>query len=329
MLNEAKKIESEAIWAPSNLIGMSAYSNQKSSYGEFRKSLKPQYIKNSLPLATTLAMIFSLLLITTKLNNLNGLINFACILIISVFLGLVAHRQLLLVHEGAHFHLAKNRFFNDVLSNLFAGIFVGTEIKSYRFIHNKHHQGLGTDLDPENSYSEEFDLTWLFTALLGIRVIKTLFKRQKIEQSGKQLLMLNASACFHLVVLILLNEFLGITSSIAWGLGYFIVMPFFGSIRNVLEHKYEMDQIDLKKIESIEGITLPIYTTRLFTEKLMSKIFGVVGFDRHLIHHWDPSISALNLGKVNEFLLTTELGPMLRDLPTTYTKAFLRLMKNG
>jgi fatty acid desaturase len=210
----------------------------------------------------------------------------------------------------------------------FTSIF-SSKIKSYRFIHNKHHQGLGTDLDPENSYSEEFDLTWLFTALLGIRVIKTLFKRQKIEQSGKQLLMLNASACFHLVVLILLNEFLGITSSIAWGLGYFIVMPFFGSIRNVLEHKYEMDQIDLKKIESIEGITLPIYTTRLFTEKLMSKIFGVVGFDRHLIHHWDPSISALNLGKVNEFLLTTELGPMLRDLPTTYTKAFLRLMKNG
>ena len=242
----------------------------------------------------------------------------------STILGLVAHRQLLLVHEGAHFHLAKNRSINDLLSNMFAGIFVATDTKTYRLIHNKHHQELGTNLDPENSYSEEFDFTWVWSALLGIRVLKTLSKRQKIENSPKQLFMLILSLIFHSTMIVVLST-IAFTVALVWILGYFIFMPFFGSLRNVLEHKYEMKFIEDSTIVKMVGSDLN-HTTRMFTKSIFSKLFGVVGFDRHLIHHWDPSIPAINLKYVHSFFLTTELEPMLKALPTTYSRAFLRLI---
>ena len=108
-------------------------------------------------------------------------------------------------------------------------------------------------------------------------------------------------------------------------IGYFFFMPFFGSLRNVLEHKYEMKFIEDSTIVRIVGSELN-YTTRLFTKSKLSKLFGVVGFDRHLIHHWDPSIPAINLKHAHRFFLTTELKPMIEALPTTYSRAFLRLI---
>jgi len=326
MGNARGKLQAEAIWAPSKITGLSGFSNNYISYGDFRRTLSPKYFRNAIPLFTSLLMISLIIFAATNLKNKQGGFYLISLLLLSILLGLIAHKQLLLVHEGAHFHLAKNRVLNDLLSNLFAGIFVGTEIKSYRYIHNKHHQELGNSLDPENSYAEEFDLTWIFTALLGIRVIKTLFKRQKVEQSRKQLVMLLSSMMFHLIIIYTLFKLSGVFTVLVWILGFFIIMPFFGSIRNILEHKFQMDVADLDNLESSLEI-VPKYTTRIFTKSYFSKILGVAGFDRHLIHHWDPSIAAINLGAVNNFLLTTELGPMLRELPTTYTKAFLRVLK--
>ena len=313
------------IWAASKLINISAYSNDQMTYGEFRKKLSPLYLRNSLPLLTSVFQIIVVLSATSLLANSTNILNLALILSISGLLGLIAHRQLLLVHEGAHFHLAKNRTFNDLLSNTFAGIFVATDTKTYRLIHNKHHQELGTSLDPENSYSEEFDLTWVLSALLGIRVLKTLFKRQKIENSPQQLLMLILSLVFHSTVIVFLTT-ISLKVAIIWTLGYFFFMPFFGSLRNVLEHKYEMKFIEDTTIARIVGSDLN-FTTRMFTKSKFSKLFGVVGFDRHLIHHWDPSIPAVNLKHAHSFFLTTELKPMIEALPTTYSKAFLRLMR--
>ena len=312
------------IWASSRLINIAAYSNGQITYGEFRKKLSPLYFKNSLPLFTSVFQIIVVLSTTSWLSNSASVLNLVFVFFMSTILGLVAHRQLLLVHEGAHYHLAKNRLLNDLLSNMFAGIFVATNTKTYRVIHNKHHQELGTPLDPENSYSEEFDLTWVLSAILGIRVLKTLFKRQKIENSPQQLLIMVLSLIFHSVTIVILT-IISFTVASVWILGYFFFMPFFGSLRNVLEHKYEMKFIEDSTIARIVGSEIN-YTTRMFTESTLSKLFGVVGFDRHLIHHWDPSIPAINLKHAHSFFLTTELKPMIEVLPTTYSRAFLRLI---
>ena len=321
-----KIYQGESIWTPSRITGLSGYSSDVLTYGEFRRNLRPNFLKSVFPLFSSLFCILFLLFISSKVRTGNIVLTTISITFLSFLLGLVAHRQLLLVHEGAHFHLAKKRRINDLLANVFAGIFVGAEIKSYRFIHNKHHMNLGTDQDPENSYSDEFDFTWLLTALFGIRTLKTFFRRKKIEKSTGQLIMIIFAIFFHISVVAFLISKTNLFVSATWLLGYFVFMPSLGSIRNVLEHKFQVDDMRNFTLEA----TLPLkpdHTTRMFTKVKSSRLLGVVGFDRHLIHHWDPTISAANLERVHSFLLETELGPMLEALPTTYFRAFMKLIK--
>jgi len=59
------------------------------------------------------------------------------------------HALLVLMHEGAHRNISKNRDLNDLLSDLLCGapLLVGT--RSYRKAHLTHHQHLNTAEDPD------------------------------------------------------------------------------------------------------------------------------------------------------------------------------------
>jgi len=58
-----------------------------------------------------------------------------------VLLSLIHHKFLgEFIHEGCHYHIYKNRWFNDLISNYFIGIFFFVSVKSYRKKHFKHHE---------------------------------------------------------------------------------------------------------------------------------------------------------------------------------------------
>jgi fatty acid desaturase len=314
-------------WVPSRIEGLSKFSTKNSSYGDFRRNLRPQYFKNSLPVFSShLYLIFCVILI----SNFNSFGNLQILMLATLSLvgGLLAHRILLLVHEGAHFHLAKNRKFNDFLANTFCGVFVGTEVKTYRKIHNKHHQDLGLPTDPENSYAEEFDFTWIFAAFSGLKVLRTFKKRESLDSSKRQLIMMLLSVTIHVTFVLGMLQLELSSVAIFWILSFFVVMPGIAALRNVLEHRFEMPSVANPQLWGTLSPEMRV-TTRLFTKKRISMFFGSVGFDRHLLHHWDPSIAAINLPAVHQFVLTTELREMLESLPTTYTAAFLQLMRKN
>jgi len=278
-----------------------------------------------MPLATTWFSIVGICLILWNLDLKSNYFVFSILILASTFLTLLVHRLLLLIHEGAHLQFAKKRNLNDLISNIFAGVFLGTEVGSYRKIHTLHHRNLGNPSDPENSYENEFDFTWLLTVFSGLHTLKTLKRRDDRSNSRSQLLTSICTVIIHGSIIFYglhSGEYLFIS---AWIASWFLLMPALTATRNLIEHRFSDSAMHFEIQKSLKGFSNS--TTRIFTLDRKSRMLGSVGFDRHLIHHWDPSISAKDLEQVHRFLLTTELASMLKDMPTTYFAAAKSLWK--
>lgn len=314
------------LWAPDKLVGLSGFTSNSTSYSEFRRSLSKNYLRTKASVITAFASIWMIILVENFiLEKSIFLIRVLTVLISITLLSISAHRILLLIHEGAHWQFSSNKKINDFLTNFFLSYFVGTEVSTYRKIHNLHHQNLGTNNDPENSYVEEFDFTWLIVAISGLKTLRTFKKREKSSTKNSQTITMLICIGFHICVGILLVN-ISILLFLTWVISFFAVLPLIASARNILEHKYLSKSMH-EQNKLIGAHLLPSVTTRMFNKSKLSVFYGPVGFSHHLIHHWDPSIPAYQLPKVFNFLVETELGPMLNELPTTYLTALRRLLR--
>ncbi len=307
------------IWVPSSLVSLSQYSNETLSYGEFRNSIKKNYISNCAPFLTSWLGIFAASIFLIKMETPSGSAAFLWVALGVMVLVPLIHRLLLLVHEGAHLHFSQSRKVNDLITNVFAGVFLASEVSTYRKVHTLHHRQIGKEDDPENSYVNEFDFSWIATAVSGVYTIKTIVKRRSRVSSRRQSLLMLATIVLHSFTVVVSVSNGHLLFALTWILSWFVFLPVMAATRNLLEHRYTESEMHFEIQESIVGFSN--VTTRLFTRNLLSKVVGPIGFDRHVIHHWDPSIAAKDLDKVHQFLLSTELRPMLEDLPTTYFDA--------
>jgi fatty acid desaturase len=246
----------------------------------------------------------------------------------------IAYLQLF-IHEGAHWNLAE-RGASDRVCNRFISWWAGMEVSRYRRIHFRHHRALGTTMDSENSYF--FPLNWVFAAktLLGIRVIEVLLNRDAIaKQQTKPTPDDNTSsaapsvhqemiigALFHLVCVAVLAWFGQWACAAGWALGVGAVFPFFGALRQVLEHRSEEAHSDIDYRLTDHGAV-----SRMFGDGVLSRTLGGAGFNRHLLHHWVPTVSYTRLADLETFLLDTELADVIRARQTTYSEALVALVR--
>ena len=108
----------------------------------------------------------------------------------------------------------------------------------------------------------------------------------------------------------------------AWLLGVGLVLPFFLAIRQLLEHR------DFQARSHIDyRIHAHGPTHRLFGDSLVAKTVGGAGFNRHLLHHWEPQISCTQLRALENFLMQTVAADIIRRHQTTYFATFLQLMR--
>lgn len=299
-------------------------------YLDFRKSLTPNY-----PVVWRDILAGHLALILTAAGAVLMDIYYpswrVLTIIVSAFLFGYIHQYIqLFFHEAAHFNLAKDRKKNDRLANLFIGSLVGQDIKFYRPIHLMHHRHLGTPEDTEHSYFDALTVRFILESLTGIRVIKVLTNREKVLQSrptpetekkkstfGSQVIiggLLNAA-------IVLTSAWLGYWSlSIGWTIGFLIVFPFFGSVRQLLEHRSEsaLSSIDYSKVPHGQ-------TNRMFGTGIVASTLGAAGFNRHLLHHWEMQISYTRLRDLERFLLATQAAEILKRHNTGYFRTFKRL----
>jgi hypothetical protein len=243
----------------------------------------------------------------------------------------VAYLQLFL-HEGAHYNLAGTKDRSDRICDFAISWLIGTTIKVYRPVHFQHHRQLGTTSDTEFTYFFPLNLLFVVKAVFGIRAIEVLlFRRANTERTAAvaakdkgDVLWLLAGVTVHAAI-VAISVCLGWWwAALAWLLGMAMAFPFFGSLRQLLEHRDDAAPSTIDFQKQNHGAY-----TRLFGDDVFSATFGGAGFNRHLLHHWEPQVSYTNLPELEAFLQGTEIKRVMDLRRTTYFETFRRLWLNG
>jgi fatty acid desaturase len=290
-------------------------------YSDFRRQLVPHY---GLLWAQLLCGHAMLLVITaTMALALHGSSWLVPWLIVggSVAYGYLVAYVVLFFHEAAHYNLLPRRDLNDRFANILIGIFVGQAIDDYRPVHFDHHRDLGTPDDPEHAYFDPLDVRFLVELLTGVKTTRRLLERgQGTSSSRGQILV---SLLFHAMVIAaaVLTGYWPV--AVAWIVGMVIFFPFFAALRQLLEHRNYLARSDVDYRVVPHGAV-----TRLFGSGPLASTLGAAGFNRHLLHHWDPQVPSTRLSQLETFLLDTAAADILREANTTYCRAFSRLFAN-
>jgi hypothetical protein len=128
--------------------------------------------------------------------------------------------------------------------------------------------------------------------------------------------------CVQSAVLFLLFRFISPPAALAWVSGLLLFGSFLSILRQTLEHRSLVapDGVDFKKVS--HG---PV--NRLFGVDLFSRNLGGAGFNRHLLHHWDPNISYTCFDELEAFLLETAVHDEIERQRTTYWKTFREMFR--
>ncbi len=230
----------------------------------------------------------------------------------------------LFLHEGAHHNLAPARRWNDRLTNLAVGLLVGQEVGRYRKVHFVHHRELGTPRDSEHSYFDALDRRFVLEGLLGVKVLHVLRGRARTSghRAAGRSAYGGAVVAFHAAVLAAMAGLGGGPLVLAWALGLAAVFPFLGALRQLLEHRRADAAVEVDYRVTPHGAE-----SRLFGDGPIASTFGGAGFNRHLLHHWDPQVPCTQLRALEEFLSESEAAPWLEAHRTSYAATFRTLMR--
>ena len=303
-------------------------------YTDFKKTLIPVYSRVWMEISAgwvcLLLIILAGIFVQKKVETV--WIQILLDLILAKMLGLNVNYLLNFFHEASHFNLTKSKEKNDLLANIFLGILHGHGIKHYRIVHWQHHVHLGTTEDPERSYFEALTFKFILESLTGIRAIRIfLFRHKNVQQQDdnkntpevkrESKIMFMAGILFHAAIIVsfFCLHFYGLI--LIWGLGIGTFFPFYGSLRQLLEHRSENASKNINYAKVPHG-----KLSRMFNNSFIDRIFGSAGFNRHLLHHFEPQISYTNLKQVEEFLLETSIGELLKKEKTSYPTTFIHLL---
>jgi fatty acid desaturase len=245
----------------------------------------------------------------------------------------IAYVQLFL-HEAAHFNIAPTRRLNDALATIFLGLMVGQDVKAYRAIHFDHHRYLGTTRDTERTYFQALDLRFVIEGLLVWRLVTNLGRRGKHLDAGpasgkpaaddggrrRRLLILAGGAALNLGIMLSAALTGHWAVALGWPLGMVSVHPMINATRQLLEHRSFDARAEVDYAATPHGAV-----SRMFGSGPLAATLGGAGFNRHLLHHWEPQISYTRLAEVERYLLATPNAQLFVAQTTSYRSAFRRL----
>jgi fatty acid desaturase len=294
------------------------------SYFSFRSTLKPRYWIVWVHLTLAYVAIITVMVALTGFAHSGPVVGVCVALAASLPVGYAIAYVSLFFHAASHYELSANKVRNDWLANIFVGILFGYAIHDYRRVHFQHHRLLGLPEDPENGYIEALDLRFFVESLTGLRFLRSVLAhlRGKSGSTGKkQFPFWRAAGTFlHLTIFggsLLAGQY---PITIAWTIGYILIAPMVSAIRLVLEHARH-ETADHRSREQNVAVT------RVFGDGPLAGTLGGAGFNRHLLHHWDPQVPYTRLADLEGYLRTTELGKVLDDRTTTYSTTFRKLFR--
>jgi len=311
------------------------------SWRKFRAGLKPKYWHAWAEINFCLAMLlggyaahFGL---AWRLGNLAGL---AAAPLFAAWLGFWLNAILTFGHEAAHYNLSASKSRNDLLADWSIWLFFPQSSKSYRKSHWQHHLHLGDPEDTEISYHNCASPWFLARAITGIYLLElmsrytlgrganpklkpTPSKQNRAARLG-QILALARAGTTHAVLIGVPLYFHCYSTSVTWLVGAALAFPFFATVRQLLEHRAEDAHCAINYREVPHG---PV--NRLFGKNLFSRFYGAAGFNRHLLHHWDPTVSYTCFDEMERFFAGTRLQPEIEKSQTTYTSNLILLARKA
>lgn len=296
------------------------------TYQAFRRTLIPKYGVVWLHISLAWLVLAGCMALLVRFSGIHPAVDVASVIGGAAVLGFTLAFLQLFLHEAAHYNLHPNRKTNDLLNDLFVSGITGLVVRHYRPIHWEHHRHLGTPMDTEITYFDPLNIRFLIEALLGIRALKVVaFRKSKADQQegakgSAGMLVLGFAVNLAIVgALFVTGRW---PAALAWGIGMYGVFPFFGSLRQLLEHRNEYADPETDYTEVVHGAI-----HRLFGDGLLAGTLGGAGFNRHLLHHWDPQVSYTHLKELETFLVDTEGAAYLKSRQTTYWRTFTRLFQ--
>jgi fatty acid desaturase len=290
------------------------------SYATFRNNLKPRYVRVWIALSMGYLCLVAFAALAIAMNNYNSFFAALTVVPIGFAMGYVLHYLAEFQHAAAHFNLSRDPQRNDLAANLFLGLLLATDIKVYRVIHMMHHKWHGTVKDPENSYVSELNAAYFLRWLSGRATIQKLIAGPKLEEgdinaSAKQgaMLLKLTSLMLHGAIALAAIYFHFYVFALSWAFAVAIVFPLLCDLRVILEHRRLDADPDEDYVTSDHGAF-----TRMFGGSLIARTFGGAGFNKHLLHHIDPSVPFERLDEMDAFLRMTEASNLLKQRTQTY-----------
>ncbi len=298
------------------------------TYSEFKLKLTPKYFVVWRDIALSYVAMGIVAAALISVHSARLWIVLPSIPLGAIFLGFIFAYLNLFFHEAAHWNLARNRDVSDRLADFFIGTFFGQSIKAYRAVHFGHHQNHGTPADSEYSYFDALNMRFFVGALFGVRAFQVVRRRESFADGTGQV---SKSASKVALARGLLVNGLIVGGSVwagywafalAWAAGLASVFPFFNATRQLLEHRDELANDSANYAEVAHG-----RINRLFGDSLLAQTLGGAGFNRHLLHHWEPQVSYTRLAELEAFVLQTPYAELFRQRQTTYVRTFLKLVR--
>ena len=103
-----------------------------------------------------------------------------------------------------------------------------------------------------------------------------------------------------------------------------VFFPAFNVVRQILEHR----ALDAEEHADFTEIDYGA-VNRMFPSGPFSSTFGGAGFNRHLLHHWDPGISYTCFSEMESFLARTNVASTVDGARSTYYSALQALMTDA
>lgn len=308
-------------------------SGQGQTYRDFRRELTPVPWIVWRDIIIGYAGLLAVVAVALVLEATYPVASYVATIPVAVLLGFALHHLGMFQHAAAHFGIAQDRGTNDALANVLFGVLFASHIKAYRAQHGAHHLNHGGEGDSENAYIEKLDavffLNWLsgrrtLQKLLGIGRATPTVSPEWAETAKKYGWFRLSSLLIHVAICIVLFWAGFIAVAIAWGLAIGVFFPMISDVRLIVEHRRPDADPGANYAVERHGAY-----TRMFKGGLFSKVIGSAGFDRHMLHHWEPSVPYERLPDLERYLRSAGLGEILDGRTTTYSVAFGQLIRIG
>jgi fatty acid desaturase len=242
--------------------------------------------------------------------------------ILVIWIGARQHALAILMHDGAHYLLFKNRRLNAVVSELFLAWPLFITMRAYRGSHFAHHRHVNTENDPDlmrKQNSEwEFPKSWgalgglLARDVFGLNTHQQLFELadmsdQKEVRSREGDLYAAARILYYVIALSLVTYFqLWPIFVLLWVVPILTWLKMIMRIRSIAEHF---------AIENDHAYTKSRTTLPSFLERLLVAPRNV---NFHLEHHLYPSVPFFRLPKLHAVLMKDTVFQCKAHVTSTY-----------